>query len=217
MRGLIHNPMPKSDDVIEQIRNQRQETPENPGVYLARKELEKIPFAGLAIEFVRGKDKQEKEAWFDNAVLDVLKTHEVSLDKIEEKLKSENVLYVIAAAVEAGNDEGGITWPVSIAPFHVVITPVNIKDQELLATAERIYAELRAAGVEALLDDRDERAGVKFNDADLIGVPYRITVGKKVKEGKVELMTRSARQSEDVAVDSVVATLGTRIQAAMPA
>ncbi len=119
---------------------------------------------------------------------------------------------LIAAAVEAGSDEVGIVWPTSIAPFHVVITPVNIKDQELLATAELIYAELEAAGIEALLDDRDERAGVKFNDADLIGVPYRITVGKKVKEGKVELMTRSARQSEDVAIESVVTTLRTRLQ-----
>ncbi|HEV8485254.1 MAG TPA: proline--tRNA ligase [Blastocatellia bacterium] len=118
---------------------------------------------------------------------------------------------LVAAAVEAGNDDAGIIWPTSIAPFHAVITPVNIKDQELLATAERIYAELEAAGIEALLDDRDERAGVKFNDADLIGVPYRITVGKKVKEGKVELMTRSARQSEDVAVDAIVTTLRTRL------
>ena len=120
---------------------------------------------------------------------------------------------LIAAAVEAGSDDAGIIWPPSIAPFQVIITPVNIKDQELLATAERIYADLEAAGIEApLLDDRDERAGVKFNDADLIGVPYRITVGKKVKEGRVELTTRSARQSEDVVVESVVMTLQTKLQ-----
>jgi prolyl-tRNA synthetase len=124
---------------------------------------------------------------------------------------------LIAAAVEAGNDEAGIIWPSSIAPFHAVITPVNIKDQELLAAAERIYADLEAAGIEALLDDRDERAGVKFNDADLIGIPYRITVGKKIKEGKVEVMTRLVRQSEDVAVESVVATLGTKLQASASA
>ena len=120
---------------------------------------------------------------------------------------------LIAAAVEAGSDEAGIIWPSTIAPFHVVITPVNIKDQVLLAAAERIYADLEAAGIEALLDDRDERAGVKFNDADLIGIPYRITVGKKIKEGKVEVMTRSVRQSQDVAVESVVTTLGTKLQA----
>src|SRR5262249_33149637 len=79
---------------------------------------------------------------------------------------------VLAAAVELYNDDAGIIWPASIAPFHVVVTPVNVKDQELVIAAEQIYEELKRAGVEALLDDRDERAGVKFNDADLIGVPY---------------------------------------------
>ena len=119
---------------------------------------------------------------------------------------------LMAAAVELHSDDAGIVWPASIAPFHVCITVVNIKDQELMATAERIYAELEAAGVETLLDDRDERAGVKFNDADLIGVPYRITVGKKIKEGKVELMTRAARKSEDVAIDSVVQSIRAKIE-----
>jgi prolyl-tRNA synthetase len=114
---------------------------------------------------------------------------------------------LLAAAVELHSDEAGIVWPASIAPFHAVITVVNIKDQALVEAAERIYAELEAAGIETLLDDRDERAGVKFNDADLIGVPYRVTVGKKIKEGKVELMTRAARQSEDVTVDSIVESL----------
>jgi prolyl-tRNA synthetase len=118
---------------------------------------------------------------------------------------------VMAAIVELYNDEGGITWPVSVAPFHVVITPVNIKDDELMKRAEAIYAELKAAGTETLLDDRDERAGVKFNDADLIGVPYRITVGKKIKEGKVELTTRATRQSEDLPSEQVVQSLCARI------
>jgi prolyl-tRNA synthetase len=120
---------------------------------------------------------------------------------------------LMAAAVELHSDEAGIVWPDAIAPFHVVITVVNIKDQALVEAAERIYAELEAAGVETLLDDRDERAGVKFNDADLIGVPYRITVGKKIKEGKVELMTRAARQSQDVTVDSIVETLKAKLAA----
>ena len=119
---------------------------------------------------------------------------------------------VMAAAVELSNDEAGIIWPASIAPFHVIITPVNIKDETLVSAAEKIYDELQAAGIEALLDDRDERAGVKFNDADLIGVPYRVTVGKKIKEGKVELMTRATRQSEDVAVDAVTQTLGEKLR-----
>ena len=118
---------------------------------------------------------------------------------------------VMAAIVELYNDEAGITWPVSVAPFHVVITPVNIKDDELMRTAETIYAELQSAAVETLFDDRDERAGVKFNDADLIGVPHRITVGKKIKEGKVELTTRATRQSEDLPVEQVVQSLRTRI------
>jgi prolyl-tRNA synthetase len=122
---------------------------------------------------------------------------------------------VMSAAVELYNDQAGISWPASIAPFHVVLTPVNIKDQELLGVAERIYDDLGKAGIEALLDDRDERAGVKFNDADLIGVPYRITVGKKIKEGKVELFTRATRQSEDVPVDSVVQVVHDKVEAAI--
>lgn len=122
---------------------------------------------------------------------------------------------VLTAAVELYNDEAGISWPASIAPFHVVVTPVNIKDQTLLAAAERIYEDLRHAGMEVLIDDRDERAGVKFNDADLIGVPYRITVGKKIKEGKVELFTRATRQSEDVSIDSVVQVVRDKVTAAL--
>jgi prolyl-tRNA synthetase len=120
---------------------------------------------------------------------------------------------VLSAAVELYNDEAGICWPVSIAPFHVVITPVNVKDQQLVAAAERLYADFGAAGVDALLDDRDERAGVKFNDADLVGVPYRVTVGKKIRDGKVELFTRSTRESEDIELESAVQTIRGRIDA----
>jgi prolyl-tRNA synthetase len=121
---------------------------------------------------------------------------------------------VMVSAVELFNDEAGIIWPVAIAPFAAIITPVNVKDADLMSAAEKIYTELQAAGVEVLLDDRDERAGVKFNDAELIGVPFRLTVGKKIKEGKVELMTRSSRQSEDVALGEVVATLKAKVEAA---
>ncbi|MFL6212381.1 MAG: proline--tRNA ligase [Blastocatellia bacterium] len=120
---------------------------------------------------------------------------------------------VMVAAVELFNDQAGIIWPASIAPFAVVITPVNVRDAALLEAAEKLYDELQAAGVDVLLDDRDERAGVKFNDADLIGVPYRITVGKKIKEGKVELMTRATRQSEDVSIGEVVTSLRERLAA----
>jgi prolyl-tRNA synthetase len=110
---------------------------------------------------------------------------------------------IMVAAVELFNDQSGIVWPISIAPFHVVVTPVNVKDAQLTAAAEQVYQELTAAGVEVLLDDRDERAGVKFNDADLIGVPYRVTIGKRVKEGKAELFKRATRSSEDVAIESI--------------
>ena len=120
----------------------------------------------------------------------------------------------IAAVVESFNDEAGISWPVSIAPFRVIVTPVNVNDPEILSAAEQVHDELQKAGIEALLDDRDERAGVKFNDADLIGVPYRITVGKKLKEGKLELFTRATRQSEDVAVEAVVGVVRGRIDGA---
>lgn len=121
---------------------------------------------------------------------------------------------VMVAAVELFNDEAGIIWPAAIAPFEVVITPVNVRDAALLAAAEKLYSDLVAAGLDVLLDDRDERAGVKFNDADLIGVPFRVTVGKKMKDGKVELLTRATRQSEDVAVDALVDALRARRNAA---
>lgn len=122
---------------------------------------------------------------------------------------------VMSAAVELYNDDAGISWPASIAPFQVVLTPVNIKDQNLLDAAEKVYDSLRRAGVDALLDDRDERAGVKFNDSDLIGVPYRITFGKKIKEGTVELFTRATRKSEDVSLDSVVQEVRVKIETAI--
>jgi prolyl-tRNA synthetase len=118
---------------------------------------------------------------------------------------------VMATAVELYNDNSGIIWPASIAPFHVVITPINIKDADMLNTSERIYHELESAGIDALLDDRDERAGVKFNDADLIGIPFRITVGKKIKDGKVELLTRATKTSEDIASDSIAGVLRAKL------
>jgi prolyl-tRNA synthetase len=114
---------------------------------------------------------------------------------------------LMASAVELYNDEAGIIWPAAIAPFHVVVTPVNTREEHLAAAAEKLHREIEAAGVETLLDDRDERAGVKFKDADLIGVPFRITVGKKIADGKVELFTRRTRSTEDVELDSVLGLL----------
>jgi prolyl-tRNA synthetase len=94
--------------------------------------------------------------------------------------------------------------PPSIAPFQVVVTVTNVREAELLAAGEKVAAELSAAGVDVLLDDRDERAGVKFKDAELIGVPFRIAIGKKLAEGKVELLDRLTGNMEDIAVDEVI-------------
>lgn len=111
---------------------------------------------------------------------------------------------IISATVEQQHDDDGIIWPGSLAPFDVVVTITNMKQDELREAGERLYNELQRAGLEVLLDDRDERAGVKFKDADLIGIPYRITIGKKVAEGLVELFERRTKKSEDVRISDVV-------------
>ncbi|MBI4533152.1 MAG: proline--tRNA ligase [Candidatus Melainabacteria bacterium] len=107
---------------------------------------------------------------------------------------------LIAAVAELCHDEQGLTWPVSVAPFEVLVLPVNVKDKQQLAVAEKIHTQLKELSMDSLLDDRDERAGVKFNDADLIGVPYRITVGKKIDSGQVELTDRTTRSTVNVSV-----------------
>jgi prolyl-tRNA synthetase len=112
---------------------------------------------------------------------------------------------IITAAVEQQHDEDGIIWPKSLAPFDVVVTITNMKQDDVREAGEKLYQELQQAGLEVLLDDRDERAGVKFKDADLIGIPYRITLGKKVAEGVVELFERRKKKSEDVKMTEVVA------------
>ncbi|HYK35328.1 proline--tRNA ligase [Alloacidobacterium sp.] len=111
---------------------------------------------------------------------------------------------ILTAAIEQSNDANGFWLPRSIAPFEVVVTITNATDTTLLATGERIAADLEAAGFDVLLDDREERAGVKFKDADLIGIPYRINVGKKAAEGKVEIVTRATASSQDIAISEVV-------------
>ncbi|HNH82343.1 MAG TPA: proline--tRNA ligase [Acidobacteriota bacterium] len=112
---------------------------------------------------------------------------------------------IMAAAVELYHDKDGICWPVSIAPFEVVVTPVNYADEEISRVANQVYDGLKAQGIDVLLDRRDERPGVKFKDADLIGIPYRVVIGaKKLKDQKVEFFTRSTRSSEDIAVDDII-------------
>jgi prolyl-tRNA synthetase len=106
----------------------------------------------------------------------------------------------VAAAIEQHNDRDGIAWPVTIAPFEVHVLPTNVSDSDLKDTAESMYAALTKSGVEVLLDDRDERPGIKFKDADLVGIPFRLTVGEKAaKEGKVEIRTRKTGETVKVA------------------
>jgi prolyl-tRNA synthetase len=112
---------------------------------------------------------------------------------------------IIASAIEAGNDENGIIFPISIAPFEVIILSVNQDDAEVVKTAEDIYKGLKDKGVDVLLDDRDERAGVKFKDADLIGIPVRITVGKKaLQQGNVEIKLRSEPKPQAIPAGNAV-------------
>ena len=110
----------------------------------------------------------------------------------------------VAAVIEQHHDENGIIWPLALAPYHVVVVPVNVKKEEHLENAEKIYNELQAAGVEVLLDDRNERAGFKFKDSDLLGIPMRITVGKDIVDGKVEFKLRKEADKEIISVDEVL-------------
>ncbi|HTA24511.1 MAG TPA: proline--tRNA ligase [Terriglobales bacterium] len=110
---------------------------------------------------------------------------------------------ILTAAIEQSNDENGFWLPPTIAPFEIVVCPTNIKDDTLLKTAIDIARTLEAAGFDVLLDDRDERPGVKFKDADLVGIPFRVTVGKKVTEGTVEVVQRSTRQVQDASIGAI--------------
>lgn len=127
----------------------------------------------------------------------------------------ENIIYMgcygigvsrtISAAVEQNYDEHGIIWPKAIAPYSVVIVPISAKDEQHMAIAEKLYADLEALGIDVMLDDRNERPGVKFKDADLIGYPVRLTVGKKaVEEQMIEYKLRTDADSEDVALADVI-------------
>jgi len=111
---------------------------------------------------------------------------------------------ILTAAIEQGHDANGFFLPRAIAPFDVVVTITNTTDGKLMDAAETLAKSLESNGFDVLLDDRDERAGVKFKDADLIGIPYRINIGKKVAEGRAELVTRATLASEDVGLESLV-------------
>ncbi|MCR5482348.1 MAG: proline--tRNA ligase [Clostridia bacterium] len=115
------------------------------------------------------------------------------------------VTRTLAAVVEQHHDENGIIWPMSVAPYHVIITLVNPADETQAAVAEKIYEDLQKAGVEVLLDDRKERPGVKFKDADLLGIPVRITVGKGAAEGRVEYKLRRDAEKTEMSADAATA------------
>jgi prolyl-tRNA synthetase len=119
---------------------------------------------------------------------------------------------ILTAAIEQNNDADGFWLPRAIAPFEVVVTPTNVKDAALMGASEEIGQKLENAGFSVLMDDRDERAGVKFKDADLVGIPYRINVGKKVTEGRVEVVSRSTRKSEDANIPGIDTTLRQLVQ-----
>jgi prolyl-tRNA synthetase len=118
----------------------------------------------------------------------------------------------VAAIIEQNHDEDGIIWPVSVAPFQVYLLPVKYsgKTREI---CDRMYRELSSMGIEALLDDRELRPGVKFKDADLLGIPYRITVGDRgIEEGTVELVGRRSKVREKIGIDDVIHTVSERIR-----
>lgn len=111
------------------------------------------------------------------------------------------------AAVEQNHDDAGMIWPLSIAPFQVIVVVANIQDEVQMALGEEIYNELRASGIDVLLDDRGERAGVKFKDADLIGIPWRVVVGRAAAEGNVELVQRSKRDANVLSKADAISSL----------
>jgi len=134
--------------------------------------------------------------------------HATRVLNIDADLLTLSLDRLLHRAIEQHRDADGIVLSPAIAPVQAVVTPVMIADHAQRVAAQKIYEDLQAAGVDTLLDDRDERPGVKFKDSDLIGIPYRVTVGKKLPQGMVELATRrksetGVRQSEDVRIEDV--------------
>ena len=119
---------------------------------------------------------------------------------------------ILDVLIDQHHDKDGIALPPSIAPFSVVVTPINFNEPAQQSAAMKLHASLQGQGVDCLLDDRDERPGVKFKDADLIGVPYRITVGKKLAQGQVEVVNRRTHESADIPVEEAAAFLAARIK-----
>jgi prolyl-tRNA synthetase len=120
---------------------------------------------------------------------------------------------ILCAAIELYHDRDGMSLPAAIAPFTVIVTPVNFNDTAQREAAERIHRECLDKGLDALLDDRDERPGVKFKDADLIGAPWRIVAGKKLAQGMAEVIERRSREKRDVPVAEAAALVSAQIGA----
>ena len=120
---------------------------------------------------------------------------------------------IVASLCETRFDDNGLVWPLSIAPYELLIVPLNVADEEVMAVANRCYDELKAAGVDVLIDDRDERPGVKFKDADLIGIPLRVTIGGRgLKEGIVELKWRNEESARKVSIEEAVSVVASEIR-----
>jgi prolyl-tRNA synthetase len=122
---------------------------------------------------------------------------------------------ILASVIEQHNDDAGMILPVSIAPYQVIIVPVNTKDETIMDYANKLYKDMRDNNIDVMLDDRDERAGVKFNDADLIGIPLRITIGKKLSDGLVEVKSRSTGEITDVRVTDIIEFVQNKIKEMM--
>jgi prolyl-tRNA synthetase len=121
-----------------------------------------------------------------------------------------------AAAIEQNHDDNGIIWPAPIAPFHVIVTVLNPNNEAVLEAGEKLYGQLLELGIEVLLDDRDERPGSKFKDADLLGVPFRVNVGSRgLKEKACELQERSSGEQTMLPMEEAAAFLAARVRATL--
>jgi prolyl-tRNA synthetase len=126
------------------------------------------------------------------------------------------VTRTVAAAIEQHHDKDGIIWPLSIAPYHIELIPMNVTDTPTMELADRLYDALSGMGIEVLLDDRDERPGVKFKDADLVGIPIRVVIGSKgLAQGKVELKRRGVKEVELIPIDGAAEEISRRVRDAL--
>jgi prolyl-tRNA synthetase len=121
---------------------------------------------------------------------------------------------IIAALIETNHDENGILWPMSLAPYELLLVPLNVNQQDVMDLANRLYDDLTHAGVEVLLDERDQRPGVKFKDADLIGIPLRVVIGgRSLKDGQLEIKWRWKEAAESIPLEGAAVALADMVQA----